>query len=110
MTINKSIDMTDLPLTIFLIVIGVFGAVLSMKHYERFARHQTLAGAYRAALDQEVPEAQILGIRSKAERCHTNNYRLVHKWRLHWLWIGLHAAVALTGVFLTVGILIGWFK
>jgi predicted membrane channel-forming protein YqfA (hemolysin III family) len=109
-TINKSTDITDLPLTIFLVLLGVFGVILSMKYYERFARHQTLAGAYRVALDQEIPEAQILGIRSEAERCHTDNYRLMHKWRLHWLWIGLHVAVALMGVVLTVGILIGWLE
>jgi hypothetical protein len=59
-TISKSIDMTDLPLTIFLVVLGVFGAILSMKHYERFARHQTLAGAYRVALDKKYQKPKFL--------------------------------------------------
>ena len=108
-TINKSIDMSDLPLTIFLVVLGLFGSILSLKQYERFARHQTLAGSYRGAIDQEIPEARILVLRSEAERGHTHDYRGIQGWRLHWLWIGIHLAVALAGIVLSVGILAGWF-
>lgn len=114
-TINKSIDLSDLPLTIFLIVLGLFGSILSLKHYERFKRHQTLAETYRKALDEDIPEAQILSLRSKAENRHTDDYRAtycswIHRWRLHWLWIGLHLAVAVTGIVLSVGLLMGWFE
>ena len=106
-TIDKSIGVSDLPLTVFLMVLGVFGATLSRKQYERFARHQSLANEYRKAIDQELPEAEVLVIRNRAEDEHAPKYRIFYKSRLNWLWIGLPVVVAMTGVVLTLVIILG---
>ena len=45
----------DLPLSVTLIFIGVFGAGFSMKHYERFSLHMERARRYRDALDALLP-------------------------------------------------------
>ncbi len=112
-TVN-GIKLSDLPLTAFLVVLGLFGALLSLKHYEQFGRHQALAKTYRKALNGRLPAARILDIRHNAEKAHGKLYqrtvvrRIVHAWRLHWLWASLQLAVAATGAILTVLLLIGW--
>src|SRR5437868_4603714 len=51
-TYDKAITHLDLPLTIFLVFLGVFGAAFSSKYYERFRLHMKRAKKYRNALDK----------------------------------------------------------
>jgi hypothetical protein len=46
MTYDGTIGITDLPLAVFLIIQGIFGAIFVEKQYECFARHQRRAGKY----------------------------------------------------------------
>jgi uncharacterized membrane protein YidH (DUF202 family) len=50
-TYDRAITRSDLPLTVFLIALGVFGAAFAMKHYERFEFHMERARQHRTALD-----------------------------------------------------------
>jgi hypothetical protein len=105
------ISRADLPLTIFLIMQGLFGALFVAKQYERFARHQRLAGKYRQALDDRFPESQIITLRELADKEQEKEYRILFdKIRLNKLWVGLHLLIALFGVVLTGFVLAAPFK
>ena len=101
-TFNEGITRSDLPLTIFLIMQGLFGALFVAKQYERFARHQRLAGKYRQALNDRFPESQIIALRDLADKEQKKEYPILFdKVRLNKLWVGLHLLIALFGVVLT---------
>jgi hypothetical protein len=105
------ISRSDLPLTIFLIMQGLFGALFVAKQYERFARHQRLVGKYRQALNDRFPESQIIALREQADKEHKEKYRILSdEVRLHQLWVGLHLLIALFGVVLTGFVLAAPFK
>ena len=96
------ITRSDLPLTIFLILQGMFGALFVSKQYELFAKHQNRAKTYRKALDELYPEKQILTLRKRADDEHEEKYgKLSDEVRLYKLWVCLHLLVALFGVVLT---------
>lgn len=100
-TFKEGLTRSDLPLTLFLIMQGLFGALFVAKQYERFARHQRLAGKYRQALNDTFPESQIIALRELADQEQARKFRILYKLRLHQLWVGLHLLIALFGVVLT---------
>jgi len=104
-TLSNGFTRSDLPLTIFLIMQGLFGSLFVAKQYERFTRHQRLAGNYRQALDGRFPESQILTLRKIAEEEQEREFRILSKLRLHHLWIGIHLLIGLFGLVLTLVVL-----
>jgi hypothetical protein len=97
---------TDLPLTIFLIIQGVFGSIFVAKQYERFARHQRLANKYRQELNDGYLDAKIVQLRKEGDIEQERQYKYLSKLRLHQLWVYLHLSFAIFGLVLTI-IIIG---
>jgi hypothetical protein len=96
------ISRSDLPLTIFLIMQGLFGALFVAKQYERFTRHQRLANVYREVLNVRFPENRIILLRDLADKEQKEKYPILSdEVRLYQLWVGLHLLIALFGVVLT---------
>jgi len=105
-TFDKQLNNTDLPLTIFLIMQGIFGAIFSAKIYECFCMHQNRANHYRKALDSQFSEARILAIRQDADDENQDRFPKLHDLRLHRFWIGLHLLITVFGIVLTILIII----
>jgi hypothetical protein len=105
-TFDKQLNNTDLPLTIFLIMQGIFGAIFSAKIYECFCMHQNRANHYRKEIDALFPQAKILSIRDKADLENLNRFRELHPLRLHRFWIGLHLLITVFGIVLTILIVV----
>jgi len=72
---------TDLPLTIFLIIQGVFGSIFVAKQYERFARHQRLANKYRQELNDGYLDAKIVQLRKEGDLEQERQYKYLSKLR-----------------------------
>ena len=104
---DHSLSRSDMPLTFFLTVIGIFGAVFSAKHYERFSMHQERANQYRALMDGMFPALLILQTRAKADNLVATRFPCLHNLRLHYFWVGLHVLIALLGMALTICALLG---
>ena len=52
-TFDKAINWSDIPLSALLILLGIFGAAFTLKHYERYSLHVERLRQYRAELDRE---------------------------------------------------------
>jgi hypothetical protein len=102
--VQRDFAMSTLPLAVFIVLIGLYGALSAAKYHERAAYHlnqgraltDTLQGMGALAEDTNVDEART---------AHYRKYRILHRIRLHWLWTGLHLAVAGYGIAICVAIL-----
>jgi hypothetical protein len=90
------------PLAAFVTVLGVFGALFSLKHYERFRYHMKCAGEFRDALERLVPATALAELRARARTRHAGKFPIVERIHLFVFWIALNGAVAVLGVVLLV--------
>lgn len=95
-----------LPLTILLIVLGVYGAIATEKLYERYTFHSERARHYLKRIDELHPTAQVWALRSQADAKHSAEAKRLVKLRLHALWTSLHVGISITGLVLTALILV----
>lgn len=104
---KAGLEYSDLVLSLPLIILGAFGARFSFKHYERNRMHVKIASGYLLSIDSEI-----YGIRKSQEDEHNKKYSKSHAWSLHKNWEGIHIAVSIIGILLSVliigGKLCGW--
>src|SRR4030065_146257 len=72
-----------LPLTILLIVLGIFGGIASEKLYERSKLHMELAWAWRRRLHEVHPHIQLERLKGEAEEIHRKRFRRLFGLPLH---------------------------
>jgi len=101
-TFDKQINLFDLPLTIMLIVLGVFGAGFTLKQYERFSLHMERARVYRGKLDELFMGGLISSLKNSADNKNNCKYPILSNLRLNYWWTGLHLSIAGTGIVLTI--------
>jgi hypothetical protein len=115
-TVDGHIESSDIPLTVLLIALGLFGSAFSMKHYERFRFHMECAKQYRNQLDQLLPDAPLRQGRARARSEHKHFSAPFPSWtrglarrlpdlRLHYWWLALNLFIAALGVALSVSAL-----
>lgn len=90
------------PLALVLVLLGIMGALFSLKHYERFRFHMKCAGAYRDALEQMLPATALSLHRRAARAAHGQKFRLVRTTHLFVFWVLLNLAIAALGAVLLV--------
>jgi len=91
-----------LPLTVLLIVLGIFGGIASEKLYERSKLHMELAWAWRRRLFELHPDIQLDRLMGEAEEVHRKSFPRLFRLRLHLVWLLLDLAIVIAGVILTV--------
>src|SRR5262245_41303830 len=70
MWLGEGITPADVPPALFLTLLGLFAAAISMKHYERYASHLERARQYRNALDAMIPGQPIQALKEAADTIH----------------------------------------
>jgi len=100
----------QLPLSIFLVMLGVFGAFFSAKYHERFVFHMNRARQYRDVLDKNLPTANVNSLRPKADDKTKAEHPWLYERRLSLFWVWLHLLIALVGVVLTASIFLRFGK
>ncbi len=98
---QSGISRNSLPLTILLIVLGVFGGIASEKLYERSKLHMELAWAWRRRLFELHPEIEVDRMLSEAKEIHNRRFPRLLKLHLHHVWLTLDLAIAVAGIILT---------
>lgn len=99
-TLDKSINNADLLLSIFLTFLGLYGAVFSAKLYERFRLHYERSRNTRFKIEELYPETTISI--PKADEKTKENYPILFRLRLFWLWMILPYFIFLLGIILTL--------
>lgn len=95
-----------LPITVFLMLTGVFGASFSLKLHERAAFHIERARKYRDRLEELFPNTNLKLLREAADKKHVTLHPALDKIRIHKLWVWLHLLVSLIGLLLTISIVL----
>lgn len=102
---QTGLNPTKLPITVLLIILGLYGAFTSEKLSERSRYHIIRARLLRKRIDELYPDAKIEQLKEEAERYHKNRDSFLYDFKLHYLWLALHLAISLTGIILTIIVL-----
>jgi hypothetical protein len=97
----ESPSCSQLPITALVIVLGLFGVLVSRKHYERYALHMRRASFYRRKIDDLVPGADLTATKRTADEIHNKQFSLFAKVSLAWLWSAMNIAVVFVGAVAT---------
>jgi hypothetical protein len=102
LVVQQHFRLQTLPLSIMVILIGLYGALAAAKYHERANYHLGQARALTQALVQSgnLPDSDMLLDRFRSD--HYKEYPRLSRIRLHWLWTGLHLGVAAYGVVLVI--------
>ncbi|MFE4207492.1 hypothetical protein ACFRSX_17100 [Streptomyces goshikiensis] len=95
--VQQKFTLNVVPLCIFVVLTGAYGAVAVSKYYERASYHLSQA----RALTADLVTRGVLGSKEglvQARVEHNNRFPRLHRIRLHQLWVMLHLAIALYGV------------
>lgn len=102
----EGLNRTDLPLTVLLIFLGLFGAIFSTAHSERYLAHKTRATAFRDQLDTLLfsdSDNTLKKIKTDIEAQRHEDYPLLRfVVNAHWLWLLFPLIVALIGILLSI--------
>lgn len=104
-TFDRSISASDLPLTVFLTTVNLFGVVFQAKQYERFDLHMERARTYRDAVDALLPAAPIKALKIEADLRSARNHPWIGRARLHVFWTGFYLLIAIVGIALSIAAL-----
>ena len=81
-TFDQKISITDLPLALFIFILGLFGAMFSAKQYERWAHHYERSRKIRIELQKMIENLDIIAINQKADSINNKNFPRRSRWRL----------------------------
>lgn len=102
LVIQQSFRLRTLPLSVLIIVIGLYGALAVAKYHERATYHLLQARALTHALVTSGTLPDYDAVLEETRQEHYQHYPRLHRLRLHWLWTGLHLAIAAYGVVLVI--------
>ena len=99
---------TDITVQIVLaatiIFLGLYGALISYKLYERYMHHTQEAITFVHEIDSLVKGLDIMSIVEKSEGIHAKEFspKWLIKFRLYSAWIGINILIAVVGIFLLI--------
>ena len=93
---------TRWPLASLLLILGLFGALFSLKQYERFRFHMKCASVHKDALEALFPNTKLKKLREDAETAHGRKYAIVQRLHLFIFWFVLNLGIAVLGLVLLI--------
>lgn len=88
----------SLPLALWLVVLGILGALACLKLHERAQFHERRARRLLARLADLAPEAQAEQLQTDAEAAHIRDYPHLAALRFNSILVGLNLSIALLGI------------
>lgn len=98
----NGLDFSDLPLTIFLILVGIYGGVFSAKYDNHFYMHMQYARIYRRLLDTRFPSLSFEKAIKERKKRYNNPGPTRKKPSFKEYWMLFHFSIALFGLLLTI--------
>ena len=88
---KDGINFGEWPIGLFLCLLGVYGGLVLMKHYERFKFHNLRALEFRRKLGKQLPDADIEEIMKQADARPSAKFPKLRNVRLHFrIYFGNH--------------------
>jgi hypothetical protein len=100
--VQQNFALRTLPLSVLIIIIGLYGAVAAAKYHERADYHLFQARALTRVLVETGALADHEAVLEEFRQQHYRKYPRLHRLRLNRLWTGLHLGVAVYGVVLII--------
>jgi hypothetical protein len=100
-TFDKLINRFDTPLSILLVILGLFGAAFTLKHYERYSLHVERLRQYRKELDLQFGNNEILRLQNIADELHAKRFPVLRRYTHHKFWVFLHVLITAIALVLT---------
>jgi uncharacterized membrane protein YbhN (UPF0104 family) len=94
----------SLPLTILLIILGMYGVIATAKLYERGEYHMNRSRELSRRLNELCPDAQINQRLTDAGIEHQRNHKVLSKFKR--IWLGLPILIVALGITFTLIILL----
>ena len=98
---QSGLNRASLPLTVLMIMLGIFGGIASEKLYERSKLHMELAWAWRRRLYELHPEIQLDRMIGEAVEINRKRFPRLTRIHLHHVWLILDLFIAVAGIALT---------
>jgi len=100
--VQQRFDLETLPLSVLVVILGLYGALAAAKYHERADYHLSQARALTRVLRDSGALADSRDVLAEYRENHQAKYPRLHRFRLNWLWTGLHLGIAVYGVVLVV--------
>jgi hypothetical protein len=98
--VQQQFSLRTVPLSVLIVIIGLYGAVSAAKYHERADYHLSQARALTRVLVEAGGLTDSTAMLEESRRAHYDGYPRLHRLRLYWLWTGLHLGIAVYGVVL----------
>lgn len=102
LVVQQGLRLRTLPLSILIVVIGLYGALAVAKYHERADYHLFQARALTRVLIAAGALADHDAVLEEFRQEHYRKYPRLQRLRLNWLWIGLHLGVTVYGLVLVL--------
>ena len=88
------------PLALLLMILGVYGILVTRKLYQVFLFHYEKTKWCYEKLDEIYPELALLHTEKQIDKKIKKRFFLISRFRLHHLWILLYMGILITGLVL----------
>jgi hypothetical protein len=102
LVVQQHFGLGTLPLSVLIVIIGLYGALAAAKYHERADYHLSQARALTRILTGTGALPDSRDALQAARDSHAAKYPRIYRLRLNWLWTGLHLGIALYGLALII--------
>lgn len=108
--IQREFDRFSILLCIIIIVLGIFGLLITAKYYERFREQTSKVGRLMEKLKEIEPNINLDELESLAAKKHKDKHPFLSKIRLNKLWLTFYYFFILLGCLDLLIILCSWYS
>lgn len=108
--IQREFDKLSILLSITIVILGIFGSLITAKYYERFREQTSKVGRLMERLKELEPEIDLDDLEKKAYQRHKKNYPVLSKIRLYKLWLIFYSLFIVLGILDLLIIFFGWYS
>lgn len=105
-TYDQKLYPSDIYASLFLVMLGLYGAFFGLKNYERFLFHNRRVDAYKIAIDGLTNQANIYKIEASADSNASRLEKTFGSVRLHFLWVIFQLAISFIGMIISLVIVV----
>jgi hypothetical protein len=104
-TNDHKFGLSDLPLSIMITILGLFGYFFCLKAYERMRLHLRRCDHFMSMLDGFDKSFNLTEIKNKIDAEHRRSFFLSSRLHLRSFWQGIHVLIFVSGLFMTYAVL-----